>query len=145
MRGGDNCSFENTWERAINERIIYQLSNRRKEYIQTILKEECWYGVQWARFSRRLIDALTDLVFSYRLKGIESMGHRIRCIVERARSRKCVPDFAYFLGEEKSKCVSKAFFLSYEPAEESHRCDAIPSSMTATASWGPHYLRIRLV
>ena len=70
--GSDNRSFESTWERAINERIIYQLGNRREEYIKTIFKEGCWYGVQWARFSRRFFDALTDLVFSYRLKGIES-------------------------------------------------------------------------
>ena len=55
--GGDNRSFESTWERAINERVIYQLGNRREEYIKTVLKEECWYGVQWARFSRRLFDA----------------------------------------------------------------------------------------
>ena len=45
--GGDNHFFESTWEQAINERIIYQLGNRWKEYIKTILKEECWYGVQW--------------------------------------------------------------------------------------------------
>ena len=64
--GSDNRSFESTWERAINERIIYQLGNRREEYTKTILKEGCWYGVQWARFSRRLFDALTDLIFSYR-------------------------------------------------------------------------------
>ena len=70
--GGDNCSFESTWERAIDERIIYQLRNRQKEYVKRILKEECWYGVQWAQFSRRLIAALTDLIFSYRLKGTES-------------------------------------------------------------------------
>ena len=74
MRGGDNRLFESTWERAIHERIIYQLGNRWKEYIKTILKEECLYGVQWAQFSRRLIDALTDLVFSYKLKGTESRG-----------------------------------------------------------------------
>ena len=38
--GGDNRSFESTWEKAINERIIYQLSDRPKEYIKTILKEK---------------------------------------------------------------------------------------------------------
>ena len=44
MRGGDNHSFGSTWERAINDTVIYQLGNRRKEYIKTILKVECWYG-----------------------------------------------------------------------------------------------------
>ena len=42
---------------------------------------------------------------------------------------------------KKEATCQQGFFLSYEPVEQSHRCDAIPSSMTATASWGPHYLQ----
>ena len=72
MRGVTTALLKALGERAINERVIYQLGNRRKEYIKTILKEECWYGVQWARFGRRLFDALIDLVFSYRLKVLKA-------------------------------------------------------------------------
>ena len=121
---------------AINERVIYQLGNRRKEYIKTVLKEECWYGVQWAWFSRRLIDALTDLVFSYRLKGIESRGHRIRFIIERTRSRKRVPDFAYFIDEERSKRVHKAFFRGMS------RQNSFRGAMQYLPQWMPELLGV---
>ena len=61
-------------------------------------------------------DSLMHLLTSSSVPGlkvltIESRRHRIWCIIERARSRKRVPDFAYFIGEERSKHVSKAFFL----------------------------------
>ena len=54
-------------------------------------------------------DSLMHLLTSSSVTGIEGSGHRIWCVIERARSRKCVPDFAYFIGEERSKHVSKAF------------------------------------
>ena len=34
------------------------------------------------------------------------------------------------------------FFLRNELAEQFQRCDAIPSSMTARASWGHHYSQL---
>ena len=44
--------------------------------------------------------------------------------------------------EKKEANVSARLFLSYEPAGQSQRCDAIPFSMTATVSWGHHYLQL---
>ena len=40
------------------------------------------------------------------------------------------------------RTCQQGFSLSYEPAEQCQRCDAVPSSMTATASWGPYYLQL---
>ena len=43
---------------------------------------------------------------------------------------------------KKEANVSARFFLRNEPAEQFQRCDAIPSSMTARASWGHHNLQL---
>ena len=42
---GVTTAFLNFFKRSFNERIMYQLGNRREGDIKTILKEECWYGV----------------------------------------------------------------------------------------------------
>ena len=39
MRGDDNRLFERIRQRSFNERMIYQLGNRREEDIKTILKD----------------------------------------------------------------------------------------------------------
>ena len=71
------------------------------------------------------------LIFSNRHKGIESRSCQVRCIIERVRSRECVPYFAFFFLET----CPQGFDLSCEQAKQSHRCGAIPSLMTAKASW----------
>ena len=62
--------------------------------------------------SRLVGDSLIHLWNSSSVTGIKVLkaeGTKSRCIIERASSRKCVPDFAYFIGEKRSKHVNKAF------------------------------------
>ena len=139
MRRGDNRFLDSIRETAFNERITYQLGNRWQEDIKTILKEECWYRVELTQFSGGIIDNLEDNIFSNRHKGIGSRRCQVRCVIERARSRECIPDFAYLLGENRRKCP-QGFYLSCEQAKQFRRCRAIPSVMTAISSWGHNCL-----
>ena len=45
MRGVTTAFLKEFGKDPFNERVIYQLGNRREEDIKTILKEECWYRV----------------------------------------------------------------------------------------------------
>ena len=43
---------------------------------------------------------------------------------------------------KKEATCPQGFFLRNEPAEQFQRCNAVPSSMTARASWGHHNLQL---
>ena len=136
MRGGDNCLFESTWERAINERIIYHLGNIDGS---SISRQSLRNNVGMRSNGHDLVgDSLMHLLTSSSVTGLKVLkagGTESGASLKEPEVEN-VSLILIILLVKKEANMSVRLFLSYELAEQIQRCDAIPSSMMAIASYG---------